>query len=93
MNYYTLSIQRYLIAIYDKHSNTVTFRDTNEMELAPVLKRLKAEQPEEPEPIQDVIYDYHYLFILKFALLILSLYSIIRRRRLLIKSLGQRKLR
>ncbi|RIA98836.1 RNA polymerase I associated factor, A49-like protein [Glomus cerebriforme] len=43
----------YLIAIYDKHSNTVTFRDASEIELAPVLKRLKAEQPEEPEPIKD----------------------------------------
>ncbi|GBB86919.1 hypothetical protein RclHR1_13370005 [Rhizophagus clarus] len=46
-------LNEYLIAIYDKHSNTVTFRDASEIELTPVLKRLRAEQPKDPEPIQD----------------------------------------
>jgi hypothetical protein len=44
----------------------VTFQDASAVELAPIPKRLKAEQPEDPEPIKDVTYDKFYtcLFIL-----------------------------
>ncbi|CAB4444748.1 unnamed protein product [Rhizophagus irregularis] len=48
-----IKMNEYLIAIYDKHSNTVTFRDASEIEITPVLKRLRTEQPKESELIQD----------------------------------------
>ena len=41
----------------------MTFQVASEVELAPIPKRLKAEQPEDPEPAKDVIYD-NCLFIL-----------------------------
>ncbi|CAI2161491.1 7544_t:CDS:2 [Funneliformis geosporum] len=48
-----LKTSEYVIAIYNKYSNTLTFQCVNEIDLVPVSKRLKAEQPEEPKPIQD----------------------------------------
>ncbi|CAG8442220.1 8363_t:CDS:2 [Funneliformis mosseae] len=50
-----LKTGEYVIAIYNKYSNTVTFQGVNEADIVPVPKRLKSEQREEPKPIQDYV--------------------------------------